>query len=103
MPVSPLAGTPDDVARTDLGPGTPLALGPADTLGDDEGLAQGVRMPVGAGARLEGDDGPADPGGGFGGEGAVDAHGAREGVRRALPRRSFAVSLDLHGSALLGA
>jgi hypothetical protein len=59
-----LAGwNPDDIARTDLLDRAALTLGATATRGDDQGLAERMRMPVRARARLEGDAGAANPGG----------------------------------------
>jgi hypothetical protein len=63
MPVLVAGRAPDDVAGPDLDDGFALALGPATAGGDDEGLTQGVGMPIGAGARLKGDAGAGDPSG----------------------------------------
>src|SRR5689334_8173077 len=51
---------PDHVAGTDLLGRTAVALYPAATRRDDQGLAQRVGVPRGAGARLERDAGPGD-------------------------------------------
>jgi hypothetical protein len=54
---------PDDIARTDFLDRPAFALHPAGTGGDDQRLAQRVRVPRSARARLEGDAG-AKPAGG---------------------------------------
>ena len=51
---------PDHVAGTNLLDGATFVLGPTAARGDDEGLAERMRMPCGARARLEGDDGSGD-------------------------------------------
>src|SRR3954454_10580534 len=53
VPVLLARGCPDDVARTDdLYPAAPR-LDQADAVGDVQGLAPGMRVPRGAGARCE--------------------------------------------------
>ena len=47
---------PDDVAGTNFFDGTAFALGPTEAGGDDDGLAEGMRVPGGAGAGFEGDN-----------------------------------------------
>ena len=80
MPVFFVWGKPDDVAGVDFFDGTAFALSPAEAGGDDEGLAEGVGVPCGAGAGFEGDAGALDVGG-FGGlEEGVDADRAGEVV-----------------------
>src|ERR1035441_8082010 len=51
---------PDDVAGADFFDGAAQALRAAEAGGDDEGLAERVRMPGGAGTGLEGDMGAND-------------------------------------------
>ena len=48
---------PDDVAGLDVLDGAAPALGEAGAGGDDEGLAEGMGVPGGAGAGLKGDAG----------------------------------------------
>src|SRR5947208_2898371 len=51
VPVLLPGGEADDVSGMDLLDGTAFALGAAGASGDDEGLAQRVSVPGGAGAR----------------------------------------------------
>ena len=60
MPVLSAGRNPDDVARPDLFFRPPLPLHPAEARGDDQRLAQGMRVPCRAGARLERDNSAAD-------------------------------------------
>ena len=91
---------PDDIAGMDLLDGAALALSPATTRGDDEGLAEGMSMPRGAGAGLEGDAGALDEGR-FGRlEQRVNADCAGEPVRWTLGGCLRADSLDLQNLLL---
>ena len=77
-----LGREPDDVALLDFLDGAALALHPAAAGGDDQGLAQRVGVPGGAGAGLEGDARAADARRGGRLEQRIDAHGAGEIVGR---------------------
>ena len=55
MPVLLARREPDDVAGADLLDRAALALHAAEAGGDEQRLAERVRVPRGAGARLEGD------------------------------------------------
>ena len=52
---------PDDIAGADFFAGAAFALRPAKTTGGDDGLAQWMGVPCGAGARFKRDRGPANP------------------------------------------
>jgi hypothetical protein len=81
VPVPSLARTPDHVAGADFRLRAALALGPADTGGDDQRLAERMRVPVCARARLKGyDRAPGTPRP-IGLERAVDPNIAREDLR----------------------
>src|SRR5918995_320186 len=54
VPVLFVRRKPDHIARPDLFDRTALPLHPAQTRGDDQGLAERMRVPSGACARLEG-------------------------------------------------
>lgn len=71
-------GEPDDIAGMNLCDGAAEALGAAAAGGDDDGLAEGMGVPGGAGTGLEGDGGGCDAGGGLGLDEGIDAHGAGE-------------------------
>src|SRR5579871_6562146 len=80
VPVFLAGGEPDDVAGAEFFDGAAVALGPAEAGGDDEGLAEGVGVPVGAGAGFEGDGSGGDAGRILTVEEGVDADGAGEPV-----------------------
>ena len=80
VPVLFVGWEPDDVAGTNFFDGTVFALNPSTAGGDDEGLAEGMGVPGGAGSGLEGDVGSDDEGGVGGLEERVDADGAGEPV-----------------------
>ena len=65
MPVLRSRRDPDDVARTDLLHRTAPDLHEPQALRDDQGLAQRVGVPRGAGAGLEGDAGAPTRAGAF--------------------------------------
>ena len=79
---------PDDVAGTDFFDGSVPTLGPAAAGGDDERLAERVRMPGGAGAWFEGDAGAGDAGRGGGVDEGIDADRAGEPIGGALAGRT---------------
>jgi len=91
---------PDDVAGVDGFHGAAGALNAAGTGGDDEGLAEGMGMPGGAGAGFKGDNGTADAGGIAAFEGRVNANDAGEPVGRAFGGGLGAVAFDFHGYIL---
>ena len=62
VPVLLAGRKPDDVAGPDFLDRAALALRPAAAGGDDQGLAERMGVPGGAGAGLEGDAGAADAG-----------------------------------------
>jgi hypothetical protein len=64
VPVALKGGDPDDIAGADGLDGLARELHPAAAVGDDEGLAERVGVPSGAGAGLEGDAGAESAGGG---------------------------------------
>jgi len=97
VPVLFVGGEPNDVAGADLLDGAAEALGPAEAGGDDEGLAEGVSVPVGARAGREGDGGSLDERGFGRGEERVDADGASEPVGGAGGGGLGAVAGDVHG------
>ena len=77
---------PDHVAGADFFDGAAPVLGPAAAGGDDQRLAERVRVPGGACAGLEGDAGSDGAGRGGRVEEAIDAHGAGEVIGRGLVR-----------------
>lgn len=81
VPVLHSGRKPHDIAGTDFFDGTAFTLHAATAGGDDEGLSQGMRVPGGAGSRLEGDAGTGSASGGGRLEQGVDAHGAGKPVR----------------------
>ena len=94
VPVLDPRRDPDDVARPDLLHRAALLLHPAAAGGDDQRLAQRVRVPRRPRARLEGDHPAADARRGLGLEARVDAHGPGEVARRPGGGRPLAVPLD---------
>src|SRR5947209_11378503 len=62
VPMPVVRRTPDDVTSTDFDNRLTLALRPADTLGDDQGLTQWMGMPGGARTGLEGNEAGGDAG-----------------------------------------
>lgn len=60
MPVPLARRKPDDVAQSDFFNGTTRALHATDTRGDDQRLAQRVRVPCRASTGLEGDTSAGD-------------------------------------------
>ena len=101
VPVFFAGREPDDVAGVDGFHGAAEALDAAGAGGDDEGLAEGMGVPGGAGAGLKGDDGAADAGGVAAFEGRVDADGAGEPVGGAFGGGLGAVAFDFHGVSLV--
>ena len=102
VPVLLARREPDHVARPDLLDRAAPRAAPAAAGRHDQGLAQRVGVPCGAGAGLEGDAGA-------GGarrigrlEQRVDAHRAGEPVGRTLAGWLRAASLDVHGDSPLG-
>ena len=81
--------------------GAAFALRPAAAGGDDEGLAEWMGVPGGAGAGLEGDAGALDEGGVGRLKERVDADGAGEPVGRAFGGGLRAGSFDFHVGCLL--
>ena len=73
-------GKPDDIAGMDFFDGAAEALDAAGAGDDDQGLAERVGVPGGAGTGLEGDAGTGDAGWGGGLEEGIDAYGAGEPV-----------------------
>src|SRR5438034_11844731 len=61
VPMLVLGRAPDDVAGADLDDRLALALGPAHAGGDEQGLAERMRVPWGARARLEAHNRPGEP------------------------------------------
>ena len=62
VPVPVIRRAPDHVPGADFDDGFVLALGPAEALRDDEGLAQGMGMPGRTRARLESHEAGSDAG-----------------------------------------
>jgi len=89
----------DSVAGADLLDRAALALAAADALGDEDRLAERVRVPGRAGARGEVDARRGGAGRCFGHRDGIDVDVAGEPVLRALHRR-HRVSGDLHVSGL---
>jgi hypothetical protein len=97
VPVLLARREPDDVARPDLLDRSAPALGAPDALGDEQGLAERVGVPVGAGAGLEADAGALDALRSRGVEQRVDADHTGEPVGWALAGWPAAGTEDLHG------
>ncbi len=77
--------------------GPPARWARALAGGDEEGLAEGVGVPGGAGAGREGDDRGGDSGRGGGVEEAVELDGAGEVFGGAGGEGAGGVALDVHG------
>src|SRR5690348_11289638 len=97
MPVAVARRAEDHVAGADLLDRAVLALRPAAAGRDDEYLAQRMRVPGRARARLEGDARAGGTCGRGSGEQRVDADRAGEPLGRPLHRRPGTIALDLHG------
>lgn len=94
VPVAFAAGTRNNVACADFGARATFTLGPTHAAEHHQRLPQRVRVPGGAGAGFEGDDGAAQAGGLCGLERAVDAHRAGEPGFRAFDGRLGAAADD---------
>ena len=90
-------GEPDHVAGVNLLDGAAFALCPAAAGGHDQGLAERVGVPGGAGAGLEGDAGAGDAGGVGGLEKRVDSDCACEPIGGAFFGWLCADAFDFHG------
>src|SRR5687767_9240916 len=101
MPMFLARREPGHVSGADLLNGPTLTLNQAVAGRDDQGLAQRMRVPRGAGAGLEGHARAADAGRVAGLEEWIDPDGASEPVGRPFARGLRANSLDLHGLLLL--
>src|SRR5262249_28229634 len=88
---------PDDVAGAEFLDRTAPALGPAKAGSDDQGLAEGMGMPGGAGAGLEGHAISGGAGGRGGREERIDTDGAGEVIRRAAGGGLGASAFNVHG------
>ena len=73
-----------------------LDLGPADAFGDDQGLAERMDVPGGAGSGLEVDDGAADARGRLALELAADGDAAGELFGRTLDGGLVGLAGDFH-------
>src|SRR6185437_11531805 len=87
VPVLLARREPDHVTRPDFLDRAALALHPAEARGDDQGLAERMRMPGGPRTGLEEDDGAPDPGRIGRLEQRVDAYRAGEILGRSLAGR----------------
>ncbi len=96
VPVRFTGREPDDVAGEDVFARAAEALSPSSAAGHDQGLAEGVGVPGGAGAGFEGDLGADDTGGVGGLEERVDADNAGEVLRGALGGRLGTAAFDIH-------
>src|SRR5258708_7608904 len=76
---------------------TSLGLGPADARDDIQRLAQGMRMPCRARARLEGYAGRDNPRRRFGGDDWILPDRARKILLGCLARRPRTGEMDVHG------
>src|SRR4029079_10819862 len=85
-----------DVAGPDFLDGTALALSPTTAGGDDQRLTERVRVPGGAGPRLECDAGSSNTRRVGGIEQPVDPDGAGKIILRTLFGRARADSFDVH-------
>src|SRR6202011_1049481 len=97
MPMLFVRRNPDDIARPDLAHRPALGLNPADARDDVQRLAQGVRMPIGPCARLEGDAGRDDPRRGCGRDDRVLPDRAGEILLRRLACLPRTGEMDIHG------
>ena len=101
VPVFLAGGEADDVTRTDFLDGASFALGAAAAGGDDQSLAERMRVPGSAGAGFEGHGITCGPSAFAGGYGAtrkqrVNTHRAGEPVGAAWGGRLGAGAFDLH-------
>src|SRR5918993_1266025 len=101
MPVLLARREPDHLSGADLLDGPTLTLNQTVAGRDDQGLAQRMRVPRGAGAELEGHARAADAGRIAGLEQGIDPDGASEPVGRPFASGLRANSLDFHGLLLL--
>lgn len=97
VPVLFAGREPDDIAGAYLLDGSALALHAATAGDDDQSLPERMRVPGGAGARLEGDLRALHPRGIEGIEERIDADRAGEPVRRAFAGRPAAGAKNVHG------
>ena len=100
VPVFFAGWKPDDVAGPDVLDGAAPALGESSTGGDDEGLAERMSVPCGAGAGLEGDAGTDGARGCGRREQGINAHGAREPIGGAFVGGLGAGFFDVHKSEI---
>src|SRR5579864_4864800 len=96
VPVLLAGREPDHVAGPDLLDRSAFALGPAAARGDDEGLAERMRVPCGPRARLDGEAGALNARRLGRLEERIDPHGAGEPIRRSPGGGLRADSLDVH-------
>src|SRR5690348_1078291 len=96
VPMLLVGREPDDIAWADFLDRAAFALDPAAAGGDDQGLAERMRVPRGARAGLEGDAGAGNARRVRRTEQRVDAHRAGEILRRSLAGCLRAVSLYFH-------
>src|SRR6185369_10026171 len=92
----------DDVTLVNFLDLTAPLLDPAGARGHDQGLAQRVNVPVGAGAGLEGDAGARGAGWNVGREQRIDARGTGEVFGGCDGGRLLAASRDGDGLRILG-
>jgi hypothetical protein len=102
VPMLLARGEPDDVAGPDFLDRSALALRPAATGEDDQGLAQRMRVPRGPGAGFEGNRGSRGAARVVGLEQGIDAHRAGEPVVGSFHGGLGAVSCDFHKGANIG-
>src|SRR5215510_5906167 len=95
VPMLLAGGKPDDITWPDFLPRAAHALRPAAAICDDERLAQRMRVPSGARARLECDDDSTDTRGMAALEPRVHPHRPGEVFCRSLARRLRTSSFDL--------
>src|SRR5947209_2063995 len=98
MPMLLTGRKPDHIAGPNLLDRAALALNPTAAGGDNQSLAERVRMPGGAGTRLECDAAAADTCRIGRLEQRVHAHRAGEILSRPLAGGLRTASFDLHGS-----